>query len=55
MLPQRLTRTLSGLVRSLVRLFGRRPPEDPYAYVTAPKEPVVPHLTASAKKRLDED
>lgn len=38
-------------LRRRVRALLRRPPEspsDPYAYVTAPKKPRLPHLSAAA-------
>jgi hypothetical protein len=39
-----------SLLTALKRLIaGRRnPPEDPYSYVTAPKKPRPPHLSAAA-------
>jgi len=37
-----------SIVNRLRRLFGRISPEDPYAYVTAPKKPRLPHLSAAA-------
>ena len=41
-------------LRSVKRWFRRepKPPEDPYAYVTAPKRPRLPHLSASAVAEL---
>ncbi len=40
---------VSGILRAIRRLFGRdRPlPEDPYAYVTAPKRPRLPGRSAA--------
>ena len=39
-----------ALLTALKRMIaGRRdPPEDPYSYVTAPKKPKPPHLSAAA-------
>jgi hypothetical protein len=39
-----------SLLTALKRLIpGRRdPPEDPYSYVTAPRKPRPPHLSAAA-------
>jgi hypothetical protein len=31
------------------------PPEDPYSYVTAPKRPRLPHLSAAAVAELPEE
>jgi hypothetical protein len=39
---------LRELLESLKNWCRRKPPEDPYAYVTAPKKPRPPHLSASA-------
>jgi hypothetical protein len=43
-----------ALARGIRRLFGRAvpPPEDPYSYVTAPKKPKRPSLTAAAVAEL---
>jgi len=45
------------LLRDALLGFGRsdEPPEDPYAYVMAPKRPIQPHLSGAEKKKLDED
>jgi hypothetical protein len=39
-----------ALLTALKRLitWRRDPPEDPYSYVTAPRKPKPPHLSASA-------
>jgi hypothetical protein len=43
------------LVTKVKRLWNRRPepPDDPYAYVGAPKKPRPPHRAASAAEKLD--
>jgi hypothetical protein len=45
-------------MNSIKRLFRRDPsggPNDPYAYVTAPKKPRLPHLSAAAVAERPED
>jgi hypothetical protein len=45
------------VIAAIKRLFERRPPdqpEDPHSYVTAPKKPRTPHLSASAVAELPE-
>ncbi len=39
-----------ALLRGVQRFISgwRRPPEDPYSYVTAPKKPRPPYLSATA-------
>jgi hypothetical protein len=46
---------LSRLLDRLKRLLRKEPepPEDPYAYVGAPKKPRPPHLSASAAEPLE--
>jgi hypothetical protein len=46
-----------SLLATLKRLIpGRRdPPEDPYSYVTAPRKPRPPHLSAAALADRPED
>ena len=52
-------RTLPGRVRAamerLKRIFRREPesPDDPYAYVGAPKKPRLPRRSAAAQAPLD--
>jgi len=45
-----MKRPISELLKALRRLLWRNPesPEDPYAYVGAPRKPAPPHLRASA-------
>jgi hypothetical protein len=42
-------------VERIKRMFKRapEPPEDPYAYVGAPKKPRPPHRSAAAAEPLD--
>ncbi len=47
---QLLERVKAALRR---KLSDPEPPEDPYAYVGAPKKPRLPHLSASAKASLE--
>ncbi len=49
-MPQSENRGLRGWLRSIKRFFKRKPdaPEDPYAYVTAPKKPRPPYRNATA-------
>ena len=44
-------------INSIKRFFKRKPeaPEDPYAYVTAPKKPRPPHRSAAAVADRPED
>jgi hypothetical protein len=58
----RLSRAVISGVRSAKRAItaklyggGGFPPEDPYSYVTAPKRPRLPHLSAAAVAELSED
>jgi hypothetical protein len=46
---------LRELFRRIKRIFRREPemPEDPYAYVGAPKKPRTPLRSASAAEPLD--
>jgi hypothetical protein len=46
---------LRDLLDSVKRLLGKdpEPPEDPYAYVGAPKKPRPPHRSASAAEPLE--
>ncbi len=39
---------LQELLTRIRRFLKREPPEDPYAYVGAPKKPRPPHRSASA-------
>jgi hypothetical protein len=45
---------LQDTVRAVKRWFQRKPPEDPYASVGAPKKPKPPHLRAAAKAERPE-
>jgi hypothetical protein len=52
---ERWAKRASTAVRRLANLLWRSgPPEDPYSYVTAPKKPRPPHLSASAVAELPE-
>jgi hypothetical protein len=44
------------LLNQIKRLLNRKPepPEDPYAYVGAPKKPRLPRRSASAAAELDQ-
>jgi hypothetical protein len=46
-----------ALLKQLKRIIAgwRDPPEDPYSYVTAPKKPRPPHLSAAAVVDRPED
>lgn len=49
---------LNRLLKDLKAAFRKKtpepePPEDPYAYVGAPKKPRMPRLSASAKAPLE--
>lgn len=46
---------LRALMEAVKRLLRKEPepPEDPYAYVGAPKKPRPPHLSASAAEPLE--
>ena len=48
---------IRAAIRRIKRFFRREPdvPEDPYAYVTAPKRPRTPHLSAAAVADRPED
>jgi len=59
---KRLSRAVMRSVRGARRAIaaklsgdGGLPPEDPYSYVTAPKRPRLPHLSAAAVAELPED
>jgi hypothetical protein len=60
---KRLSRAIIRRVRSAKRAIaakfsrsdGGLPPEDPYSYVTAPKRPRLPHLSAAAEAELPEE
>ena len=40
-------------LRRLLKLRGPEPPEDPYAYVGAPKKPRLPQRSAAVAEPLD--
>jgi hypothetical protein len=48
---------LAALIEKIKRLFKKEPelPEDPYAYVTAPKKPRSPYRSAAAVVELPKD
>ncbi len=48
---------LAALIEKIKRLFKKEPglPEDPYAYVTAPKKPKSPYRSAAAVAELPEE
>jgi hypothetical protein len=48
---------IRAAIRRIKRFFRREPdlPEDPYAYVMAPKKPRTPHLSAAAVADRPED
>jgi hypothetical protein len=48
---------LAALIEKIKRFFKKEPelPEDPYAYVTAPKTPRSPYRSAAAVAELPED
>ena len=48
---------IRAAIRRIRRFFKKEPdlPEDPYAYVTAPKKPRTPHLSAAAVADRPED
>lgn len=48
---------LGALIEKIKRLFRKEPelPEDPYAYVTAPKKPRSPYRSAAAVAELPEE
>jgi hypothetical protein len=50
-------RRIRELLNRIKRFFKRKPdtPEDPYAYVMAPKKPRPPYRTAAAVADLPED
>ena len=45
-LRERMHRTMASL-RRLLKREGPEPPDDPYAMVTAPKKPRLPHRSAA--------
>lgn len=51
-------RKVRSVKRALAAKFsgdGGLPPEDPYSYVTAPKRPRLPHLSAAAVAEFPEE
>ena len=48
---------LAALIEKIKRFFKKEPelPEDPYAYVTAPKKPRSPYRSAAAVAELPEE
>jgi hypothetical protein len=46
--PLEYSRELIQKLKRLISGNPGRPPEDPYSYVTAPKRPRLPHLSAAA-------
>ena len=54
---ERITRAVMRTVRKAKRLITRNPepPEDPYSYVTAPKKPLMPVLSAAAVAELPKE
>ena len=48
---------IRAVIDRIKRFFKREPdvPGDPYAYVTAPKKPRTPHLSAAAVADRPED
>jgi len=44
---------LRRYLQRILRFFKKEPPEDPYAYVGAPKKPRPPHRSAAAAEPLD--
>ena len=59
--PELWKERIIGYVMKRIRKTGRffKPdpgsPEDPHSYVTAPKRPLVPVLSAAAKAELPDD
>ncbi len=56
-MPRPKTSRLSAAIDALKRFFKRKPnpPEDPYAYVTAPQRPRTPSRTSSAVAELPDE
>ena len=57
-LSQAVIRRVRGAKRAIAAKRsgdGGLPPEDPYSYVTAPKRPRLPHLSAAAVAELPEE
>ncbi len=56
-MPRPKTSRLSAAIDALKRFFKRKPnlPEDPYAYVRAPKRPRNPSRSASAVAELPDE
>lgn len=56
-MPHSENRRLREWFKSIKRFFSRKPdlPEDPYAYVTAPKRPRPPYRSAAAVADRPED
>lgn len=54
---KRFSRSVMKRIRKVKRLIkpDSEPPEDPHSYVTAPKRPLVPALSAAAVAELPED
>jgi hypothetical protein len=50
----RFSRALKKKVKRLITR-NSEPPEDPYSYVTAPRRPRLPHLSAAAVADLPEE
>ena len=48
---EKYLRYAEGIKRGVRRLFRRLagPPDDPYAYVPAPKKPRLPHLSSAVQ------
>jgi len=55
MKPRGSYRRIQGLLEKIRRFLKREPesPDDPYAYVGAPKKPRPPHRSAAAAEPLD--
>lgn len=53
----RVSRAVKKVLRKTKRLIRPEgePPEDPYSYVTAPKRPLVPVLSAAAAAERPEE
>jgi hypothetical protein len=51
---RRMDAAKAELFRRILKMFGtEEPPEDPYAYVGAPKRPRLPQRSASVAEPLD--
>lgn len=51
---RRMDAAKAELFRRILKMFGTdEPPEDPYAYVGAPKKPRLPQRSAAAAEPLD--